>query len=148
MGKIVGKICSQLYGIIEDTSSAQGIYTYELPFESKAAKIFLRKEYDFIDEELAFKELLVYLINTEDRTVYLNFLKQISPLEFDPAMIPEYMASISSNIARQALLDEVSTLYENFEERNEIKLRLEMIDAIDNSNYSWFDEDEEYDEEE
>lgn len=149
IGKVVGKICEQLYQIIEDTASRQGMYTYEIRTESKASKIFLRREYNFIDEELALMELLVYLVNTEDETQFFNFLREITPIEFDSEMMPQYIASFTSDIARQELLDMVESFYQDIEDKDEIKDRLGMIGAINNPHCVWMaDDEEEPDEEE
>ena len=143
IGKVVGKICEKLYQVIEETATAQGMYTYEVPIESKAAKIFLRHEYNFIDEELALMELLVYLVNTEDETQFLSFLRGIAPIEFDSEMMPQYITSFTSDVARQELLDMVESFYQEIEDREERKERLEMIEAINNPSYIWSADDEE-----
>jgi len=64
LGKIIGKIATQLYTIIRDAKT----FTYELRYDSKAAKIFYanEKEYNFVDERICQKEILVYLMNNQN----------------------------------------------------------------------------------
>jgi len=66
IGHIVGKISTQLYEIVYQEASRLNIYTYEIRYNSKAAKIFIFKEYEFNTEDVLWKELLVYFLNNHE----------------------------------------------------------------------------------
>ena len=48
-------------------------------------------------EDLLWKEILVYLMNTSDETPEINFIRDIEPLDFDPGMILEYLERLASD---------------------------------------------------
>lgn len=143
IGKIIRKICDEFYGIIENEAGLQNIYTYEIRPESKASKIFLRKEYDFFKEGIVWKEVLIYLLNTKGNNGLLNFIRQIEPLGLDSDLISEYINCFQSDLNKQNLIDEIE---EHYYEVDDKKNRLEMIKAINNPNIIW-DYEENEDEE-
>jgi hypothetical protein len=150
IGRTVGKIARNYYSCIKKRSYELNIYTYELRFESPAYKIFQPKfkeesvQEQYVNEQIALKELLVYLINTKERSGFYEFLQSINPLEFDIELLQEYVSEICVGKISQGLIDETETLYEEFEIN--IKDRLEMINCIDNPCICW-DVDDEYDDE-
>ena len=64
LGKRVGRIATRIYEIVEDEARRLNIFTYELRSGSRSEKIFLRKEFDFIREDVLWKELVIYLVNS------------------------------------------------------------------------------------
>lgn len=127
LGKIVGKIASELYRVICQEASRRDIFTYELRYDSKAAKVFLRKEYDFINEEVLWRELLVFFINSERAFGHLGFMKWLKPLEFDPGLEAEYLQCFTSDERKLQHIDELESLYAGVDKPGE---RLEAIKAI------------------
>ncbi len=84
-GRIIGSIARKYYSAIKEQAYKQNLYTYELRSDSPAEKIFLtdfRKdslhEQNF-NEQVSLKELLIYLINTQDRNAFMRFIKEIEP---------------------------------------------------------------------
>lgn len=116
IGEVVGTIVSQLYDIIHIEASNQNLYTYELPYDSKAYKIFMRKEFNFLKERNLKKELLVFLVNNKDQNEYISFLKTIEPLKFDDALINEYISFLLNPHIGIDLIDEMEYLQEEEEE--------------------------------
>ena len=139
IGKIIGKITSELYEIIQQSAAKLNIYTYELRWDSKAAKIYLRKEYDFIREDVLWRELLLYLMNTNEKSGQLGFMKELDPLEFDPGLVVEYLQCFGSDEKKLSNMDELEELYQELANPGE---RLEAIRLIGDSSVYFEDEDE------
>ncbi len=130
LGKIVGKITNEIYGVIKQEAARLNIYTYEVKYDSKAGKIFLDEEYEFSKEDVLLRELLVFLINSKDTSGLLGFLKKLDPLEFDPALVSDYIECLGSDEKKLRNMDELDALYEEIDTRGE---RLEMINLIGDS---------------
>ncbi len=135
---IVVKIARDLYEIVQRRSRELNLYTYELRHGSKAESVFLRSV-DIAHEDVLWKELLVFLMNTEDNSGYLKFLRSIEPLDFDPALVDEYLDCFKSDASKSQVMDELEQLYEDLE--GNVGERLEMISVIGAPNV-YFDEDE------
>ena len=129
MGKVVGKISVQLYETIRNEAERLQIYTSELRCDSKADKLFQRRKFDFMAEDVLFKELLIFFVNSERTTGHLGFIKRIQPLEFDPELEAEYIQCLGSDEKKLCVLDELETLYEELESPGE---RLDALNAIGN----------------
>jgi hypothetical protein len=144
MQRTVRKIAQQTYATIEERAHALNLYTYELRHASKAQSVFLR-QVDISDEDVLWKELLVYFMNVEPTTGYLKFLKDTRPLNFDPALVADYLACFGSDASKAEVMDELEHLYEEMDQE-ERKKRLQRMRAIGGNMY--FPEDEEEEEEE
>lgn len=131
MGKVIGKLCEELYEIIEDEATSQNMYTYELRSDSKAGIIFKGKKYDFFDDNIVWREILVYLMNTSDETGLLSFIRDIEPLNFDPALANEYISAFNSDLKRYEILAEIE---EHYHEIDNKKQRIEMLEIMDKRN--------------
>lgn len=132
--KLVLKISTELYRIVYDRASKLNLYTYELRYGSKASTIFQRDPDSdfFLLEELTWKELLVYFMNTSAKeSGALEYLRNIDPLEFDSAMIPDYFESFRTHTARVSAADEVEAVYDLLEKPGE---RLKAMSLIGNPN--------------
>lgn len=138
IGKRVGKLTQGLYEVITDEAARLGIFTYEVRSNSKAEKIFLRKRFDFLDEDVLWKELLVFLLHSKDDSGAIKFLRSIKPLRFDPGLAVEYLQSFGSDEKKLSILDELECVYAGV---SDIKKRLEMLDAI-GTPMIYFDDDE------
>jgi hypothetical protein len=97
--KTILKISRQVYEVIQKEARRLNLYTYELRHASKAESVFLR-EVDIADEDILWKELLVFFMNTRSTSGYLRFLREIEPLDFDPALADEYLACFASDSAK------------------------------------------------
>jgi hypothetical protein len=139
IGNVIGKICSQLYEVIEKESSRLHLYTYELDYNSKAAKIFLNGKYNFIDERDLIKELLIYLINAENASLNMEVIKSITPLGFEEAFTKKYIDCFLNKLKCQEVIGEAEVLYEEVENKSE---RIELLNLITSEIYSPEDENE------
>jgi hypothetical protein len=134
LGKRVGTLCEKLYEVINKEASRLNIFTYELRNSSKASRIFLRKKYDFYDDDVLLKELLIFLIHSDpehEHAGVLRLIQNIEPLDFDPGMLQEYIASFGSRVATEEILDELEHHYSDVANVGE---RLDCVDAIGNPN--------------
>lgn len=138
IGKIVGKITTLLFDVISKEASRLNIYTSEIRYNSKATKIFLNKEFVFTNENVLWKELLIYFMNTDDESGYLKFIKDIEPLAFDPELIEDYLQCFYSDEKKIHVIEELEELYSEIENPGE---RLDMLNVIGNL-HVYFDMDE------
>lgn len=140
-GRTIGSISQKYYSLIKDLCFESNIYSYEIRSNSKAEKVFYLNnkknslQSKKIDEKLSLKELIVFVRNAKQSRLLLKYIDNIEPLDFDVALINDYIEELSNGIIPQALIDEVETLYEEF---GYGKDRIEDIDAIGNS-YVQFD---------
>ncbi|MCW6076608.1 hypothetical protein LAV44_14970 [Clostridium sporogenes] len=149
LGRVIGSISRKYYNEIYNLSSKQNIYTYELRNESKARKIFLpelRKDSlqdQTMNEKVAFKEFITFLVNTHEENSFIRFLRKIEPLELDVALANQYLEDIIKGTISQELIDTVDYLYG---ENSYSGDRIEMIDCIGNTRvmFERFDVDECY----
>ena len=134
-------VSKALYNIIKEQARSINLYTYELRHGSKAESVFLR-EIDISDEDVLWKELLVFFMNTESSSGYLEFLREIKPLDFDPALTGDYLDCFQSDAAKAFVMDELEHLYSEME--GHIKERLELMRVIGAPNVYFDPDDEEW----
>jgi len=144
VSKVVVKISSTLYSIVRDAAGAQGLYTYEIRHESRAETVFLGGP-DLPGEDVAWKELIVYLMNTKDENGILKHMRSIEPLEFEPADLQDYLECFGTAKMNSWVSDLVETRYDDIEGEEKAN-RLGMLSLIANPGvYFPIDEDEEDD---
>lgn len=129
IGKTIGKFTNLLYQIIENKCRDMNIYTYELRNDSKALKIFINKEYDFENEDILLKELLIYFMNSKNKSH--DFIKSIKPLKFNDEFNKEYIVSMMSDIKKGYAMEELEELYSEIEKPQD---RLNTIAILEKYN--------------
>ena len=139
LGRTVGKITKTLYDLICKEASRNNIYTHEIRNDSKASKIFIHEKYDFLCEDVLWREILVFLINGDQQNGPQRFLRSIRPLELDPSLIQEYLDCFKSSEKMLACLGEIEELYSGL---SSVKNRLETMALIANPHVVFDDEDE------
>jgi hypothetical protein len=135
------KISTTLYKIIQEKASSLNLYTYELRHGSKAETVFLRKV-NVNDEDVLWKELLIFFMNTKSSSGYLEFLRGIKPLDFDPELVGDYLDCFQSDSAKAFVMDELEHHYEELEEKGK---RLEEMGVIAAPNVFFDTEEDEED---
>jgi hypothetical protein len=136
---VVLKIAGTLYELIDERAHALNLFTYELRHGSKAEAVFLGKA-DIPAENILWKELLIFFMNTKETNGYLKFLRGIEPLALDPADVPDFIDFFQADgQAKSLVMDQVETIYEDLPNKSE---RLEMMNAIGANLYFEEDEDE------
>jgi hypothetical protein len=138
--RTVLKVARNLYEAIEKRASQLGLYTYELRHGSKAESVFLR-EANIADEDVLWKELLVFFMNVEPTSGYLKFLKETPPLGFDPALVPDYLDCFKSDASKASVIDELTHHYESMEQE-EMKDRLARMGVIGDAGVFFDDGDD------
>lgn len=141
--RTVRKIARNVYEVIQNRAGQMNLYTYELRHGSKAESVFLR-EVNIGDEDVLWKELLVFFMNVEPTTGYLQFLKGTTPLEFDPALVPDYLDCFKSDASKASVMDELEHHYEEMG-KAERKERLERMGVIGATGVYFPQDDEEID---
>ena len=126
--RLVTKISSALYEVIRTTASNLNLYTYELRDGSRAQTIFLGGA-NLPSEEVLWKELLVFFMNTDSNSGLLEFLRTIDPLDFDPELANDYLECFQSDTAKAFVVGELETLYG---ELPDSKTRLGIMKLIGN----------------
>lgn len=141
--RTVLKIAREVYRAIEVRARQINLYTYELRNGSKAESVFIR-EVDIAEEDILWKELLIFFMNVNANTGYLQFLRETSPLEFDPALVADYLDCFKSDSSKAGVMDELEHHYGEMDhdERNERLQRLRVIGA---ANVYFGDDDDEPD---
>ena len=139
------KISRTLYKQIKARAGAINLYTYELRHGSKAESVFLR-EVDISEEDVLWKELLVFFMNTESTSGYLEFLRGIPPLEFDPGLVGDYLDCFQSDSAKAFVMDELEHLYTELE--SDVGERLELMRVIGSPNVYFESTDDDFVDEE
>lgn len=129
--RTVLKIARALYEVIETRARALNLYTYELHHGSKAETVFLR-EVDISDEDVLWKELIVFFMNTKSTSGYLDFLRGITPLDFDPELVGDYLDCFQSDASKAFVMDELEHHYEEMEGKKGERLELMRVIASPN----------------
>lgn len=98
IGRVILGLAQGLYSIIREQAGKIGLYTYEIAADSKSMKVFLSSfdknslQEQIIDEHNAFKEFLIFLLNTTKTSGLYEFMKEIKPLNLDIAMVQEHLS--------------------------------------------------------
>ena len=144
IGRVVQKISIALYDLIRSEASRLNLYTYEVAYESKAYKIFMTQEFEFYNEDVLTKELLIYFSTSPKLGKHSKFMSEFTPLQFDPGREDDYIQSFLSDVKKQVVLEELEHLYS--EEVPNPKDRLGMLEALGSSMLCFGDEEEDDDE--
>ncbi|MCU5584207.1 hypothetical protein OCF65_27955 [Bacillus toyonensis] len=145
--RTIGTITMKYYKRVRELCSEKNIYTYELKSSSKAFKVFLNQHDKncllniFKNDTNALKELLLYLINSDDGNILVEFfdeeeesdatfelLNEIKPLDIERCNIPAYVQSILKGKISTDMVDEIQWL--QHEEEDNLRDRLNMLDII------------------
>ena len=144
IGRVVGKISDELYRVVRSRASELNLHTYELRHGSKAEKVFLSGERNFVSEDVLQKELLVFFMNAKATSGLMKFLKSIPPLDFDEALAGDYLQCFQSVEAAAYVIGELEELYANLDDPGR---RLELMNVVGNPNVCFDDENEDDEEE-
>lgn len=142
LGKVVGTICKTIYRVAESAARGMNLYTYEIRYNSKAAKIFLNEEYDFRNEDIFWREVIIDVFAGKKDTSFAIFLQTIEPLELDPELLPERLEGLRSYKKRIEVMDEIHSRYDDLT-KTERKKRLKLLELIGQKGEYIFDEEDE-----
>lgn len=130
IGKCIGKIVNYLYNKIIEYSNKEGVFTYEVRINTKAYKIFVRKEFDFVPESVLWKEVLLFLLHNENNE-YIELYKSLPPLKFNDADLVSLVKSLKNDVSKIEYIDMLDALYDEIENKKE---RLDFLEIIGNEN--------------
>lgn len=138
IGKTVKKISDEVFRVVGERARELNIYTDEIRGDSKALKVFYGERLDFLEEEIKKKELLHYLMSDKVAGDHVDLLRSVEPLDFDPAMVPNYIKAILNDADFPYVEGEVDELYAELEN---VRERLDFMSIIDNEYLSYGGED-------
>jgi len=124
--KTVQKISTEVYEVIVTKAGELNLYTYEVRDGSKAQTIFLGQA-DIAGEDVLWKELLIFFMNTTETSGYLQFLRDIPALDFDPGLVDEYLNCFQSDAAKAFVRDQLEHLYQELDDKRD---RLNLVNVI------------------
>ena len=123
-------IAQTLFELISEKARQLNLCTYELRYDSKAAKVFRRPIRElFLLEEITWKELMIFLMNSKEETEALKFLRSIEPLDIDPEMVSEYLETFCLGEPTDTAMDEIDSLYGSLPKSGE---RIKLMDLVAN----------------
>ncbi|MBL0279150.1 MAG: hypothetical protein IPQ11_02265 [Bacteroidetes bacterium] len=139
-GKIVRNIVTQLYEIVRNEAVRLHLYTYEIREFSKARKIFYSEKFDFLEEANAIKELIVFFINNKNSNGLFKIIRNITPLDLDPALANDYIQALIHPHMLQEHLDEIEANLEDIPDKSD---RIEVMELLGDLRSQFIDGDEE-----
>lgn len=134
IGKVVNKIARSIFCVIGKMTAKLNIYTDELRGDSKAIRVFYGDRLDFIDERIKKKELLLFLMNPQNRGRHIDLIRSFEVLDLDPEMAPSYIKALVNESHLPMVEGEVDELYTEVDNIGE---RISMVDIIDNEHLSY-----------
>ena len=142
IGNTIGLIADKLFNIVKEEAARLNIYTSEIRSFSKAEKIFLRKSYNFIDEDNLLKELLIYFVNSPRKNEVFEYIKDIiKPINFEMGATSEYIRCFKSDMDKLMILDELEEYYSDMDD-DKVKERCEILQHIDKGYFGQIEDDE------
>lgn len=112
LGRLMKKISISLYKLIRKETSRLGIFTHEIRHNSKAYKIFIEEEFEFKNERLMQREVLLFLLKSFPDDELKKFINTITPLPFGQCHTNHYIESILNIHKGGSAKDELLYLYE------------------------------------
>lgn len=128
VGKVVKRISRPVFEYIWDRAHDLNIYTYELRGDSKAVKVFWGERLDFVDEDQAKREILLFLISPSSKGEHLDLLRSFDCLDLDPALAPDHVRALLNDIHLPFVQGEVEELYTEVED---VGARFDMLAVMD-----------------
>ncbi|TKK63933.1 hypothetical protein FC093_23575 [Ilyomonas limi] len=136
LGRVIKKISISLYKLIRKETFRLGIFTHEIRYNSKSFKIFMEQEFEFKNERLMQREVLLFLLKKFPNDELNKFIDSITSLPFGQCHTNHYIESILNINKAGSAKDEMLYLYE---EDRPSKDRLNEILAIgSNINFDYF----------
>jgi hypothetical protein len=141
IGRVVKKICSEIFRVVSDRATELNIYTTEIRGDAKALKVFYGDSLDFIDETLKKKELLLFLMSPNSIGPHIDLLRTFEALELNPSMAPYYIQALLNDACLPFVEGDVDELYT---EVADVQARFKFLGIIDIDNeYISYDGDDE-----
>lgn len=140
IGKLVGKITTELYELVRTETTRLKLFTHEIEYYSKAYKIFLAKEFTFEKERHLQKEILILLLSGKLDDGMTRLIKSIEPLPLENYGSAEYIRFLMDMRNNSNILDEMESV---LEDEPITKERIEQVSLIGRDDLFFPEEDEE-----
>ena len=142
----LGNLAKYYFQLIKDKANEINVFTYEIESFSTSAKVFWstqrRTLYDqMILEQNAVKELIIYMCKGNGKSGVFRLLNTVEPLDFDDAMVNDYLEDFCAGRVSDSLIDCVDTFYAEIENKTQLKERAQLLSLIGNTSV-WFDYEE------
>ena len=122
MAELISGMARKIYRIISDEASRINIYIDELRSDSKSGILFRTPERtDFSIGDRALAEFLIFIVNASERKGLLEFIREIKPLDLDPAMAVDFIQSLNSYVERSFLADTIEAVYDDLKETEDLE---------------------------
>lgn len=125
--KTIKFIISQLFELVRNEAHRLNIYTYELKYDSKAARVFWGEELNFIKDRAYKTEILLYL----SLIISQKSLAELEPLKFGMFNEDIYLKALFNISEFMQLSGEIETFYEDNLNPKEQKERKELMNNIE-----------------
>lgn len=113
IGRTIGKISQILYNLVKELADQLQIYTYEITYDTKAYKIFICKDFTFENERTLRRELLIAFLHNKFDEGFIEFIKNIKPIEFESHSANEYIQYLIEIHPKQYLIEELEARYDD-----------------------------------
>ncbi|MFI3267780.1 MAG: hypothetical protein R3Y51_03580, partial [Rikenellaceae bacterium] len=141
IGKTASKIYLTLYQIIYDEASRKNMFTYEIRSDSKAYKVFMRKDYNFISERILKNEIFAYLLK-ESSSGFMNLINSIDAVNFQNYDSYELFLTLIDRSGSPFVIDELESIYEDEISKEERAERYELMSTLGDYGLIFEDADE------
>jgi hypothetical protein len=91
--------------------------------------LLLGKQFSFEHENVLWKELLIFMLSTQETSKHLEFIRAIDPLDFDVALLGDYLEAMGSDLKKISVTEELDHLYEELEDVSD---RFEQLGLLSN----------------
>lgn len=131
----VGKIAKQYYEIIREKAFQLNIYTYEMDSYSNALRVFYLEEgktlFDqMFNERISVKELMIYIRKYNKSEGVFKLLNEIEPLDYDPALVMDYIHDLCRGNVTDFLYSYTDELYCEIPTERKKAERKALVDLI------------------
>lgn len=139
LGKIIGKLTTQIYAILKKEAYRNKTFTYEIPSSSKAFKIFIAKEFHFENERITQREALLHIMRTPFSGSLQSLIDKIPTINLGEFNNNKYIKTLFKYEKDRQVMEEIEYVYE--EDKTEISKRLEDLALLGaDINFDYLDE--------
>ena len=134
----LGIMAKKFYEAIRNKACELNIYTYELDTDSNSIRVFYLEEgktlYEqMFNERVSVKELMIYIRQHNGHDGVFRILDTIKPLEYDSALISDFLHDLCRGNVADFLCSYTDELYGEFATEKAKKARQAEVDLIDNN---------------
>lgn len=129
LGKVIGHITISLYELLRHGTKKSGTFTDEVRFNSKAYKIFMEREFDFISARLMQREIILYLLKNLPNDQFREFILEIPSLPLEEYDTNTYIRTLMNYHSCSDIKDEIEQIYTD-NPKYLSKDRIEQISVI------------------